>query len=502
MARTILALDSGGTAVKAALYDLAGHELARAGEVMQPLLPAPGQNERNPGEMWLRICACIRRIIAEARVDANEIAAVGLTSYGNGICLVDANGMPVRNAVLSTDQRAGDIVAQWRAAGAEERHIALGYQRLWAGKPLPLLAWIERHEPDVLDRAAHILMCKDYLRFRLTGVCALEVSDASSGSLYDQSSGRRWNPTMLKLLGLEKYERLFGELLEPLSVAGTVTPEAAEATGLKAGTPVSAGYADGPAMLLAMGVVDESLLHVVSGTWGLNQLLSRNPVKDGSIMASICAARPGEFVLVESSVTSASAFEWFVDTVLAKGPGAPDPASLYAWCNREIAKAKDSDPAVYFLPYLNGCLDRPDARACFIGLAAWHALPHMIRAVFEGVALEHRRHVDQLLRGRGTPTAVRFAGGGARSRPWLEIFAAALGLPIELSEVEELGALGAAMIAAVAVGLYPDLEAAVAAMTRVKERIQPDPEKIALLARRSETHRALRDGLAPFWARL
>src|SRR5581483_2526911 len=132
----------------------------------------------------------------------------------------------------------------------------------------------------------------------------------------------------------------------------------------------------------------------------------------------------------------------------------------------------------------------------------WHGLAHMIRGVYEGVALEHRYHVDQRLRGRATPEAVRFAGGAARSRPWLDIFAATLGLPIELSEVEELGALGAAIIAAAAIGAYPDLEAAASAMTRVKQRILPDRDKIALMARRSETYRALREAMAPLWERL
>ena len=167
-----------------------------------------------------------------------------------------------------------------------------------------------------------------------------------------------------------------------------------------------------------------------------------------------------------------------------------------------MARTRASDAIPYFLPYLNGRLDQPQARGSFIGLASWQGLPEMVRAIYEGVAFEHRGHIDHLLQGRARPRAARFAGGAARSRQWLEIFAAAIGLPLELAAAEELGALGAAIIAAVGVGLYPDLETAVAAMTSVRDRIEPDPALTDILARRGAVFKALRDALDPLWATL
>ena len=146
--------------------------------------------------------------------------------------------------------------------------------------------------------------------------------------------------------------------------------------------------------------------------------------------------------------------------------------------------------------------EQPQARACFIGLASWHGLPEMVRALYEGVAFEHRGHIDHLLTGRQRPRAARFAGGAARSRPWLDIFASAIELPLELSDANELGALGAAIIAAVGVGLYPDLDAAVAAMTQVTKRIEPDPELSAILSRRRQVFEALSDRLSSAWGLL
>ncbi len=499
MSAAILAIDAGGTAIKAALYGLDGCEIASAGEPLPALMPCPGHVERDADESWTVVCRCVRKVLDAADAEPFDVAAVGLTGYGNGLLLLDAAGRPVRPAILAPDQRAAPIVEQWRAAGLEAGHLALANQRLWAGKPLPLLAWLARHEPAALARAAHLVTCKDDLRFRLTGRIALEVSDASTSSLLDQN-GRSFTDAVFAHLGLAEHVRLVPPLVEPLVVAGQVTATAAAATGLRAGTPVSAGFADGPAMLLGLGIADDSRLNVIAGTWGLNQLLTRTPTTDGSILGCTLGPRPGEYVLVDGGATSASAFEWFVETIRPAGPA--DRAAQFAWCDAAVAALECDDAAVYFLPYLNGRLDAPQARGTFVGLSSRQGLPHMARAVFEGVALEHRVHVEALLKGRSRPGAVRFAGGAARSGPWLDIFAATLDLPVEVSEANELGALGAAIIAATGAGLHADLDTAVKRMSRVSCVVAPDPRHVERMNRRFSAYRTLRNALDPVWAQL
>ena len=495
----IIAFDAGGTAIKAALYDERGFERAVAAVGMAPLHPAPGCLERDPDAMWAAVCEVTRSVLSTAGVAPSSIAAVGLTGYGNGLFLVDRDGRPVRNAILSPDLRAQAIVARWRAERAEARSVELTYNSEFPGKPLPLIAWLDAHEPESLRRADRALFCKDYLRFRLTGEIGLEVSDMSSAALTDLAL-RRWTPAALVPFGLERHARLFGEGVEPLTIVGAITGKAAAETGLRAGTPVSAGYADGPSMALGLGATDESLISVIAGTWSLNQLATRTPVKDGSVSGVIAGPRAGEFVLTDGSPTSASAFEWFVDSVLRRAAGDRSRDALFDLCNREVTQTRAEGDAPYFLPYLNGRLDQPEARACFIGLASWHGLPEMVRALYEGVAFEHRGHIDRLLKGREQPRAARFAGGAARSGPWLDIFASAIELPLELSDATELGALGAAIIAAVGVGIHPDLDTAVAAMTRVARRIEPDRELSGALAARRKVFEALRDQLGAAWA--
>jgi L-xylulokinase len=243
MKRHIIAFDAGGTAVKAAIYDERGMERAAAAAGMAPLHPAPGCLEREPEAMWAAICEVARKVLSSADVAPSSIAAVGLTGYGNGLFLLDRDGRPVRNAILSPDQRARAILARWRIEGAEARSVEVTYNAQFPGKPLPLIAWLDANEPEALQHADRALFCKDYLRFRLTG----EISDMSSAGLVDPRF-RRWTLAALKPFGLERHARLFGDGAEPLTIAGAITPQAAAETGLAVGTPVSAGYADGPAM--------------------------------------------------------------------------------------------------------------------------------------------------------------------------------------------------------------------------------------------------------------
>ncbi len=153
-------------------------------------------------------------------------------------------------------------------------------------------------------------------------------------------------------------------------------------------------------MLLALGVVDETLLTVIAGTWGLNQLAARTPTTDGSILCCSLGPRPGDFVLIDGGPTSASNFEWLVDRVVAPARGTADRDTVYAWCNAEVEALPEGGPPLFFLPFLNGGVDAPDARGSFIGLSSWHRVPHLVRAVYEGVAFEHRSHIDRLLKGR------------------------------------------------------------------------------------------------------
>ncbi len=427
----------------------------------------------------------------------DQIAAVGLTGYGNGLWLVDETGQPVGNGILSSDARAGDIVNRWKADGLEPGHWHLTHQGIWPGKPAPLLAWLQMHRPDHLARARHLLFCKDFVKLRLTGIAQVEPTDLSAASLIEHATGRC--APVFDHLGLPELRRLVPTIAEPLSVAGHVTQDAATATGLAVGTPVCAGLSDCAALMLGAGATSPDELLVVSGTWGLNQRHVTTPIADGSILATVLGAQTGTFIAVAGGPTSASTLEWFVEAfMMAEGV---DRAALYTRCNELVEGLGSDTSSVYFLPFLNGLTDQRAARGAFVGLSSWHGLAHAVRAVFEGVAFEHRRNIEALVRGT-TPTLARFAGGAARSPPWRKIFAAVLGMTLELPRSEEVGALGAAIAASVSVGLHASIGQATFQMCQLREAVEPDPDLAAILIRRYRGYRILCEALREVWPQL
>ena len=409
-----------------------------------------------------------------------------------------------RSATRSSrpDLRAQKIVARWRAEGSEASAVPLTFNTQFAGKPLPLIAWLEEHEPEALRRADRVLFCKDYLRFRLTGEVGLEISDMSSAGLTDQRR-RRWAPAALAPFGLGRHANLFGDGVEPLTIAGAVTTRAAAETGLAAGTPVSAGYADGPAMALGLGATDENLISVIAGTWGLNQLSTRKPSTEGSVAAVIAGPRPGEFVLTDAGPTSASAFEWFVDSVLGRADmSRRGRDALFDFCNGELLRARADAPFRISYPISTAGSSSPRRAPASSALRpgtgcrkwsepstrAWRSSTAATSIICSWAATGPARPAS--------PAARPAADHGSTSSPPRST-CRSNSRPSPNSARSD-----AAIVAAVCVKLYPDLDAAVAAMTRVTNRIEPDRELSNILAARRELFQALRDSLSSAWGSL
>ncbi|NQT39712.1 MAG: carbohydrate kinase, partial [Planctomycetes bacterium] len=478
MPKYLLGIDNGATMSKAALFSLAGDELAAAAEKTEMLTPAPGHTERDTEGMWQATAGAIRRVLADAKIAPEDIACVSCTGHGNGLYLVDKEGNPVRNAVISTDSRAKDYIARWQEAGVGEAVLPKTTQSLWPGQPNALLAWIRDNEPDVMRRAGWVLMAKDYTRFRLTGNIAAELTDMSGTSLMSVRDGV-YDDEILEAFGLADMRPLLPPLVRSEEICGEVTAEAAEATGLVKGTPVAGGMFDIDACGLAAGMVDQRQMILVAGTWGNNQYVDTKPLADKGLFMTSCYSIPGYYLMLEGSPTSASNLEWFVTQFFQAERAAAEASgsSVYELCNDLVAATSPEDTSLTFLPFLFGSNDAPDAKACLLGLAGWHTRGHVLRAIYEGVVFAHRAHVERLLQFRDPPEAIRFTGGPARSETWVQIFADCLQLPIEIPAGTELGALGAAIAGAVAAGCYGSYAEAVAAMTKTARVHQPDPAK-------------------------
>ncbi|ASM71581.1 MULTISPECIES: FGGY-family carbohydrate kinase [Roseobacteraceae] len=489
----LLGLDAGNTVIKAVLFDLSGRQIALSVLDGKSSLPAPGHVERDLNELWSNARHAIRDCIAKAGIAPEQIRAIGCAGHGNGLYLVDAAGDPVVG-IQSLDTRAADLARELDTqVGAALHPICL--QRPWPSQTPVLLAWIKRHRPDLYARAATVMLCKDYLTFRLTGNRRSEISDMSGCGLLRMPECT-YDSDLMALYGLQEAQALLPELIDPVDLVGSVSAETAAATGLMEGTPVIAGYFDVVSSAMGSGVVRSGEASVIVGTWNINQVFSAAPVQNENVFM-VAGFGKERFLNIESSATSAANLEWYVREFIERGGHQDDP---FGYCNAKVSEVSPSRDDPIFHPFLHGSRQGAEFRAGFYGVAGWHGEGHLLRALFEGVMFEHRRHIE-VLRAAG----VRFeqaalSGGGARSPVWPQIFADGLGVPVRVAEAQETGALGAAIGAGVGVGIVPDYEAGIIAMVRPRAEFFPDPAMAEHYDTRYRRYLALRDALAPIWA--
>lgn len=489
----ILGIDIGNTVVKAVLFDRAGRQVARHGVDGTTLKPAPGMVERPVAELWANARAAIAGCLAQ--VDPGRVAAIGLAGHGNGLYLLDRAGEPLVG-IQSLDTRAAALAADLdRRTGIDLHAICL--QRPWPAQTPVLLAWLKQHRPQTYAQAGTLCFAKDIIARHLTGITATEVSDMSASGLLRLPEAT-CDGDLMALYGLADALPLLPPVLQPTDTVGHVTPDAAAATGLRQGTPVVAGYFDVIASALGAGSVGAGVASVVLGSWSVNQVFTDTPLRDPRVFM-VAAFGPGRFSAMDNSATSAANLEWYVRT-LAASHGHGDDA--FARVNGLVGGAAMAPDDPMFLPFLYGGRNGAQQRGGFHGLAGWHDEGHLLRALYEGVAFEHRRHVGVLTAAGADITKVALSGGGTRSAHWPQMMADVLRLPVTLGSAEETGALGAAIAATVGTGIYPDETAAVAAMTRPRAHLTPDPARRALHDRRFAHWSRLVAAMEPFWADL
>lgn len=485
MSRYLLGIDAGGTLTKAVLFDRDGRRLG-AGEARSPLsTPKPHWVERDMELVWRAAVTSISACLLDAGVDASEISAIGLVGHSDGVYPVDSDGRPVRAAIAASDSRAHAILRNWRDTGVCAEAMTLTGTEPFAASPAPVTRWLVEHEPAVLERARWLLFCKDWLRLRLTGEVCTDPTDASAS--FADARTRDYTDKALELFGVPQVAGKLPPIRPSTDVVGHVTATAAAEIGLAAGTPVICGAHDVDAAAVAMGAVEPGRLSLVAGTFSINQVVSTSLEVDPRWQAR-AFIEPGRWLNMGTSPASASNLQWFAGHF-----GPRDFAEL----NLEVAEAMADESTVVYTPFLYGSPYGAEIAASFAGLRGWHGRGHLLRAVFEGVVCNHRAHVSALRERFPMEPVVRLSGGGARSEIWCQMFADALRLTIEVTDEEETGALGAALLAGVGTGVWFGLAEASAAVVRVTRRYEPDPAAAdrfeATYARYHEVIAATRD---------
>lgn len=487
-----IGIDIGGSVVKAAAFDAQGREVACCGRRLPTSHPLPGRNEREPEAMWRAVAAALREVVAKLPGGPGSVASLCCAGHGNGLYLLDENLQALGRGIVSSDTRASSLLAEFQAHPHASSVTKRRGQRFGIAEPSLMMTWLDRHDPDLVRRAAFLILCKDYVRLRLTGRVETDLCDASGAALiniiyhgYDHDNFHE--------LGLSHWLAKLPPLRLSTEVCGGVSEAAAAETGLLEGTPVAAGMMDLEAVTLGSGVLDDTHLVMSAGTWNIDMQVMDRPCLDPlPLMQSSC--RDGtHYLLAEGSPTGAANLAWLLGDILDM----PDPQ--WPEINRLVAALAPQETRLVHLPCINGGLGTEQGG--FLGIMGDTGRPHLLRAVYESSAFMHRFHAAELLSVTGQPVSCgRLSGGVTRSDVWSQMFADILGIRIEVSDSTEIGALGCAICAATAAGRHADLEVAVQAMTRMARSYEPDEKYAVVYRQKYELFLEMKNALQPHWS--
>lgn len=500
----LLGIDLGTSGTKAILVDGDGRVRASATAEHPIAHPRPGWAEQEPSDWWRSTVAAVQAVLAADPEARQDVGAIGLAGQMHGLVALDARGAVIRPCILWNDQRSAAICDRVERDLGLEHLLAATGNRMLPGFTAPKILWMRDEEPDLFARAATWLLPKDWLRYRLSGTLATEVSDASGTLLFD-CARRRWSEELIAALGLDP--RTLPACGESPERSGRLSAEAAEALGLSAGIPIVGGAGDQAAQAIGAGIVDEGAVSVTIGTSGVVFAASRAWRRSArGELHAFCHAAPGRWHVMGVMLAAGGSLRWYRDALVPELADAARRDGVDPY-ERIVAEAEEAQPGaegLLFLPYLSGerC-PHPDPliRGAFVGLDARHRRSHLARATLEGITFGLADNLD-LVRALGiAPTTLLLSGGGARSRLWRRLCADVFRLPIETRGADEGAALGAALLAGVGVGVWTDVPTAARAATQGRPAETTNPDREAPELRRARRRfRALYPILAPFFS--
>ncbi len=492
----LLGLDIGTSGVKALLMRETG-EVAGSATVEYPLYsPRPGWTEQDPEDMWQASVKAIRKVLDQCAVAGSEVKGVGLSGQMHSSVFLDENYQVIRPAILWNDTRTSSQCQAIRESLDPEMLFSEVCNPVLEGFTLPKVVWLRENEPENYSKLRWLVLPKDYVRFRLTGELAMEVSDAAGMLMMNIRAGK-WSLPVLQ--GLDISPEILPPIIQSSEVAGSITGQVAELTGLAEGTPVVGGGADNACGAVGSGVVKEGRGMISLGTSGvvLAHLTQPKLVRTGTVhMFNSCV--PGEFYMMGVTLSAGLSLSWFRDVV-------GEAAQSYDKLTAAAATSPAGSRGLLYLPYLTG--ERTphgdgNARGSFVGLSSAHTRSDLTRAVLEGVAFAQRDSVELLRSAGWNGTALRGIGGGLKSALWKEIMASVTGLAIERLNIDEGPAFGAAILAGVGAGLFASVPEASDAVVKVVDRVEPNPEWQKDYADLYEVYRGLYPALKESFHRL
>lgn len=468
----ILSVDNGLTTTKAVIFSMDGRQISTS-LVKSELINSDDLSEIEMDVQWKNTVKAITDVIEKSGIDPSQIIGIGNSGHGAGLYMLGRSGEIIRNAVSSMDSRAVEVLEKWDKQGLDPYDKI--HHKMWPGQPIPILNWLKENEPETYNKIDKIFMAKDWIKYKLTGEFSTEYSDSSNSGLVNLTT-RSYDSELMARFGVEEMYNKIPKLYKSTDIVGYISKEASRQTGLKEGTPVTGGLLDLVACALGSGVYDNQKYSLIAGTWNINSGIEEKLLEIGETVKCHLFADINKYMYVESSATSAVNLEWFVVNVIKgleqdKGNG-----SIYKRIDELVEKVKPQESNILYTPFLHKSHLTKSMNGSFIGIKANHSLGHMLRAIFEGVAFAHLKHIRNLQKdGIKANTAV-LSGGASNSDVWCQIFADTLNMEVITTKASQEGALGTAICTAVATGMYKNFEEAVKNMVKSKKRYIPRRE--------------------------
>lgn len=490
----VLGIDLGTSGTKTVLFQQDGRAVCSATVEYPMSQPQNGWAEQNPEDWWNAAVSTVRTVIQKSGVDAGEIVSLGISGQMHGLVMLDENGDVLRPSIIWCDQRTQAECDEITEKVGYDRLISITANPALTGFTLSKIMWVRKHQPEIYAKCRHILLPKDYVRYKLTGDFATEVSDASGMQLLDVPN-RCWSDELLAALDIDK--ALLPKVYESCEVTGHVSVQAAALTGLTAATLVVGGAGDNAAAAVGTGVVEDGKAFTTIGTSGVvfahTDKLSIDP--QGRVH-TFCCAVPGAWHVMGVTQAAGLSLKWFRDQFCAaeREAAAAMGVDAYELLNKEAAQSPIGANKLLYAPYLMGertpHLDA-DCRGMFFGLSAMHQRRDLLRAVMEGVSYSLRDCLN-ILSGMGVaPEQMLACGGGGKSPLWRQMLADVFNCPVATTVQTEGPALGAAILAGVGAGLYASVPEACRAMIQINQPQYPIAENVPQYTKVYEVYQKL-----------
>lgn len=496
MKEILLGIDIGTSACKAAAFDPKGNVLSQVNVPYSVLYPHPGWAEQDPEAWWSSVCLAIRQVMEKGNIEPQHIAGIGIDGQSWSAIAVDHQGKVLCNTPIWMDTRADKICSQLNASMGEDRIFEVSGNPLSPSYTLPKVLWYRQELPQVYEKAEKILQSNSFLAFRLTGVMTQDPSQGYGWACYNMRQGT-WDRELCREMGIR--DSLLPEIVPCSQVIGGVTAEASQATGLLPGTPVVAGGLDAACGTLGAGVLHPGETQEQGGQAGGMSICIDEYAADKRLILSPHVV-PGLWLLQGGTVGGGGVLNWFerefgtAERLEAEKTG----RSSFAEIDREASRVPAGSEGLVFLPYMAG--ERSpiwdvNAKGVYYGIDFSKTRAHFSRACMEGVAYSLRHNLETAKEAGAQAQTLRAMGGAANSSLWTQIKADVTGRKIQVPASDTATALGAALLAGVGTGIYPDFEAAVSQTVQVKREYLPDPQKQAVYDSGYETYLSIYDHL-------